>query len=79
MAPSTRSRDSITGMQGMESVAGCVNHGISSVLFYFHSFLATGDLFWSLHTRFRQGATTISSIVYQVHAKASMKFSNQSA
>ena len=31
-----------------------------------YSFLATGDSFWTLHTRFRRGAATIASIVYEV-------------
>ena len=30
------------------------------------SFLATGNSFWTLHTRFRRGAATIASIVYEV-------------
>ena len=34
-------------------------------MIYF-SFLATGDSFWTLHTRFRRGAATIASIVYEV-------------
>ena len=31
-----------------------------------YSFLATGDSFWTLHTRFRRGASTIPQIVYEV-------------
>ena len=31
-----------------------------------HSFLATGNSFWTLHTRFRRGASTIPQIVYEV-------------
>ena len=31
-----------------------------------YSFLATGDSFWTLHTRFQRGASTIPQIVYEV-------------
>ena len=31
-----------------------------------YSFLATGNSFWTLHTRFQRGASTIPQIVYDV-------------
>ena len=30
-----------------------------------YSFLAAGDSFWTLHTRFQRGASTIPQIVYE--------------
>ena len=33
---------------------------------HFHSFVATEDSFWTLHTQFRCGASTIASIVYDI-------------
>ena len=39
---------------------------IKSNLSHFHSFLATKDSFWTLHTRFRHGASKIASVVYDI-------------
>ena len=39
---------------------------LNQMLLIIYSFLATGDSFWTLHIRFRRGASTIAQVVYDV-------------
>ena len=45
---------------------GCCKIPVHQECMIYFSFLATGNSFWTLHTRFQRGAATIASIVYEV-------------